>query len=129
MYDPSFLGAYGRLRQREMLADARRRAVRRKAKPARAGRREQRAERYIRYSLLFWRSVARIRRKPSKSALAAGNQPPRAQRVEVVFEPGPASHRDVVELLVVAASVQEQAVPGVGEEALVAFRGPAALAG
>ena len=137
LYDPSFLGAYGQLRQQEMLADAQRRAARWKAKPARAGRREQRAERRRRYSPLFWRSVAWIRREPSGSALqpnfgvsiyvgcaggengnpAASNQPPRARGAEVVFEPGPASHRDVVEFLVQIrrpdpgeGSIQPQAV-------------------
>ena len=120
LYDPSFLGAYGRLRQQEMLADAQRRAAQWKAEPARAGRREQRPERR-RYSLRFWRSAARIRREQSESALqpnfgisicvgcaggenvnpTASNQPPRAQGVEVVvFEPGPASQRDIVESLV-----------------------------
>ncbi len=108
----------GRLRQQEMLADGQRRPWRWKAKPARAGRREQRAER--RYSPMFWRSVARIRREPSESALqpnfgistcvgcaggendnpAVYNQPRRAQGAEVVFVPGPASRRDVVEFLV-----------------------------
>jgi hypothetical protein len=119
LYDPSFLAAYGRVRQQEVLADAERRAARRKARPARAGRREQRAERRGWYSPMSWRSVARIRREPSESALqpnsgisvcvgcaggennnpAANNQPPRAQGVEVVFEPGPTSHRDIVEFL------------------------------
>jgi hypothetical protein len=119
LYDPSFLGAYGRLRQQEMLADAQRRAAQWKAKPARAGQREQRPERRW-YSLRFWRSAARIRREQSESALqpnfgisicvgcaggendnpTVSNQPPRAQRVEVVFEPGQASQRDIVELLV-----------------------------
>lgn len=119
MYDPSFLGAYGRLRQQEMLADAQRRAAQWKAKPARAGRREQRPERR-RYSLRFWRSAARVRRDQSESARqpnfgvsvcvgcaggendnpAVSKQPPRAQGVEVVFEPGPASQRDIVEFLV-----------------------------
>jgi hypothetical protein len=117
VYDPSFLGAYGRLRQQEMVADAQRRAARWKATPSRAGRREQRAERRLRYSLMFWRSVARIRRERSECARqpnfgvsvcvgcasgendnpAASNQPPRAQGAEVVFEPGRASQRDVVE--------------------------------
>jgi len=102
------------------VADAQRRAARWKAKPARAGRREQRAERRRRYSPMFWRSAARIRRERSESALqpnfgisicvgcasgendnpAVNNQPPRSQAAEVVFEPGPASHRDVVEFLV-----------------------------
>jgi Cytochrome P450 len=69
---------------------------------------------------MFWRSVARIRREPSESALQSNfgisvrvgcaggendnpatiNQPPRAQGVEVDFEPGPTSHRDILELLV-----------------------------
>ena len=69
---------------------------------------------------MFWRSVARIRRERSDSALqpnfgtsicvgcasgendnpAVNNQPPRIQGAEVVFEPGPTSHRDVVEFLV-----------------------------
>lgn len=120
-----------------MLADAQRRAARRKAKPARAGRREQRAERRRRYSPLFWRSVAWIRREPSESALqpnfgisiyvgcagrendnpAAGNQPPHAQGGEVVFEPGPTSNRDIVKFLVQIrrpdlgeGSIQPQAV-------------------
>jgi len=137
LYDPSFLGAYGRLRQQEMLADAQRRAARWKAKPARAGRREQRAERRRRHSPMFWRSVARIRRERSESALqpnfgisicvgcaggendnpAVNNQPPRAQGAEVVFEPGPTSHRDIVEFLVQIrrpelgqGSIQSQAV-------------------
>ena len=119
MYDPSFLGAYGRLRQQEMLTNAERRAARWKAKPARAGRRAQRAERRRWHPLVSWRLVARIRREPSEGALqsnfgnpirvgcvggdngtsSVSNRPPHAQRVEVVFEPGPASLRDIIEFL------------------------------
>jgi hypothetical protein len=133
LYDPSFLGAYGRLRQQEMLADAQRRAARRKAKPARAGRREQRAERRRWYSPMFWRSVARIGRERSESARqlnfgvsirvgcasgqddnpAVNNQPPRAQGAEVVFGPGPTSHRDVVEFL---GQISRRNSPAAGPE-------------
>jgi hypothetical protein len=119
LYDPSFLGAYGRLRQQEMVTDAERRAARWKAKPPRAGRRAQRAERRRRHPPVSWRLAAWIRREPSEGALqpnfgdpirfgcvggdngtsAVSDRPPHAQGVEVVFEAGPTSHRDILELL------------------------------
>jgi hypothetical protein len=121
MYDPSFLGAYGRLRQAEMLADAKRRAARWKANPARAHWREQRAERRRRWYLpMSWRSGVRVRRKPSESDLppnigmstcvgcareenvnnpAAVNASARAEAVEVVFEAGQTSHLDALDFL------------------------------
>ena len=101
MYDPSFLGVYGRLRQQEMLADAERRHW---------------------YWPASWRSAARVRREPSESNLqhdvgiptrvgragkensnpAAGSNPGRAEVVEVIFDPGQA--RDILELLSRSAS-------------------------
>jgi MoxR-like ATPase len=121
LYDPSFLGAYGRLRQQEMLADAKRRAARRKANPARAHGREQRAERRRRWYLpMPWRSGVRVRREPSESDLppniglsicvgcareenvnnpAAVNESAHAGAAEVVFEAGQTSHLDVLDFL------------------------------
>jgi hypothetical protein len=121
LYDPSFLGAYGRLRQQEMLADAKRRAARWKANPARAHWREQWAERRRRwYSPMPWRSRVRVRREPSETDLppnigvsicvgcareenvnnpAAVNESAHAEAVEVVFEAGQTSHLDVLDFL------------------------------
>ncbi|TVZ01997.1 hypothetical protein EAS64_31715 [Trebonia kvetii] len=121
MYDPSFLGAFGRLRQQEMLADAdRRHAARRRAKVNRARWPEQRAERRHWYSPTSWRPAARVRREPLESNRqhdlgisarvgcvgcagkengnpAAGNNPRYAEVVEVIFDPG--QPRDILELL------------------------------
>ena len=107
-----------------MLTDAERRAARWKAKPARAGRRAQRAERRRLYPAMLRRSAAWIRRKPSGSALqpdsgistyvgcagtendnsALDNQPSRAQGIEVVFVPGPTAERDILEFLARSAA-------------------------
>jgi hypothetical protein len=124
VYDPSFLGVFGRLRQQEMLADADRRDVaRRRAQVNRAGRREQRAERRHWYSPTSWRSAARVRREPFESNLqhdlgistrvgrvgrigrvgeensnpAAESNPGHAEVVEVIFDPG--QPLDILELL------------------------------
>jgi hypothetical protein len=121
LYDPSFLGAYGRLRQQETLAAADRRAARLRAKPAPAGQPEQPAERRRRwYSPMSRRSAARGRRDPFGSELqlgigmsisvgcareeddgrpAAVTEPARVKAAEIFFEAGPASDRDVVEFL------------------------------
>jgi hypothetical protein len=118
VYDPSFLGVFGRLRQQEMLADADRRHVaRRMAKVNRADWREQRAERRHWYSPTSWRSAARFRREPFESNLqhdlgistrvgcvgkensnpASDNNPGHAEVVEVIFDPG--QTWDILELL------------------------------
>lgn len=117
MYDPSFLGVFGRLRQQEMLADADRRHARRRAKVNRADWREQRAERRHWYSPTSWRSAARFRREPFESNLqhdlgistrvgcvgkensnpASDNNPGHAEVVEVIFDPG--QTWDILELL------------------------------